>query len=275
MQVGDKCLKCDKPVAALSEAFGLDTGECFHRDCFKCERCRIPITDGKFTMEGKLLYHPRCRSLAAGDICHVCSKTIEDNVLTFKGTKYHSDCFTCSVCTKPLSGKPFSHVEDTLMCQTCHTAHNLKKANISTQEIDTHHHHLPADSAPAPKTVASTTASAPAVETEVPAAAADLAGGDGSPIPCEKCSKPMSLASVSLFDFSSFFFFFLLLTHLSLSLSQERVMLNDTKGFHQECFICSKCGKGFPDNKFSFHEGNLIHREVSIPFIPHPPPHPF
>ena len=193
-------------MAALSEGFGIDSGECFHKECFKCEKCRIIITDGNFAMEGTSVYHPRCRSLAMGDVCRTCSKIIEDAILTYKGTKFHSDCFTCATCTKPLSGKPFSDIDGKLMCGPCSTAYQLEKATLQKEKSAAEA--LAAQPASEAKVLVTTTAQAPAVVQDVKSSpgtsgSGSVAEGDnGVPVACDKCRKSLN-PHVSL----SFFLF--------------------------------------------------------------------
>lgn len=185
MKVGDKCLKCGKGVMALSEGYGLDSGECFHKECFKCEKCRIIITDGSFAMEGTAVYHQKCRSLAMGDVCRTCQQPIYDAILTFKGTKFHSECFTCATCANPLSGKAFSDIDGKLLCGTCSTAYQLEKAKIQ-KETSAASASSPAAVKP---TVISTTGSAPPVEIT---SSSSSSAHDEPDITCEKCKKKVS-----------------------------------------------------------------------------------
>ncbi|XP_075244194.1 four and a half LIM domains protein 2-like [Convolutriloba macropyga] len=52
--------------------------------------------------------------------CDKCFKVIVDDFLSFKGSNYHTECFTCSHCQLTLDGKKFAVQESgRMLCATC------------------------------------------------------------------------------------------------------------------------------------------------------------
>lgn len=113
------CAKCSQKVVkdGLKAMNKLWHSSCFR--CVVCQKCVDPKVVGKnfYEKDGK----PYCETdfMNTFDKCCVCNKAITDRKLEALGRKYHSKCFVCSVCKKPLEGQTFNHDEqNSLYCVT-------------------------------------------------------------------------------------------------------------------------------------------------------------
>ena len=71
--------------------------ECMERD-FRCSKCQQPITGEYFTGNG-LKLHPHC---VTRNRCHKCGEEIPGGETSALGKFWHSSCFSCFNCAKPL-----------------------------------------------------------------------------------------------------------------------------------------------------------------------------
>ena len=114
----ERCKHCTLPIET-EFVYGLNDWM-YHVGCFKCEVCEKPleqyfVKDNKaFCLEDFLTQF--------GDDCHKCNSKISgamhavDGVAAADGLKWHTECFTCSVCDKPLETEVFFH-EGMLYCR--------------------------------------------------------------------------------------------------------------------------------------------------------------
>jgi hypothetical protein len=114
------CTGCGKPMG--SGDYEVANGKEYHVECFVCCFCQKPFPNGEFTMENDKPCHVKCADAnakpkapaAAPDICAACNKVIPPGVEMFavkdatdKSIKriFHTACFTCSDCGKPIGQK--------------------------------------------------------------------------------------------------------------------------------------------------------------------------
>eukprot|EP00667_Euglena_gracilis_P008173 EG_transcript_8270 len=147
---GDFCSKCLRTILGTVTT-ALDRK--WHMECFTCGRCGRPIIDKCFAAVGDVPYHSSCDPVAAGasppppptaspppegspaegQVCAGCRQGIESGMTTMAlGKVWHSECFLCAKCSRPIRedkfktdrGTPF-HIncklaESSIFCRGCH-----------------------------------------------------------------------------------------------------------------------------------------------------------
>lgn len=73
--------------------------------------------------EGALLSEPAC-----GHVCR-CSQAITSGGVSYQDQPWHSECFVCNTCKKPLAGQRFTAHEDHLYCVDCYKTTVAKKCS--------------------------------------------------------------------------------------------------------------------------------------------------
>eukprot|EP00669_Euglena_mutabilis_P007295 TRINITY_DN2626_c0_g1_i1.p1 TRINITY_DN2626_c0_g1~~TRINITY_DN2626_c0_g1_i1.p1 ORF type:complete len:380 (+),score=94.89 TRINITY_DN2626_c0_g1_i1:25-1140(+) len=97
------CGGCEKPIVAGGK-FLTAVDKTWHPECFKCAKCKGPISDAEFKVDKTKVYHAKC-SAGPEIICKGCSKPITDRkVLDALDTTWHPGCFKCLVCSKLIDG---------------------------------------------------------------------------------------------------------------------------------------------------------------------------
>ena len=69
-------------------------------------------------------------------ICVKCNEPIKSSSVKHDGSTYHSECFTCTMCSQPLAGKPFTKFEGNNVCQDCYRNNYAKKCAACDQLIE-------------------------------------------------------------------------------------------------------------------------------------------
>lgn len=64
-------------------------------------------------------------------ICNKCGKSIKKEYVMAQQKTYHSDCFTCYTCKKPISGSVFQHEDGTFYCENHTHKEECKGCNKS------------------------------------------------------------------------------------------------------------------------------------------------
>ena len=114
---GKKCSDCGKVILGAGLKFG---NENYHRDCFKCWRCRVSLSqNAAHTMKG----HPVCGDCYEQqflETCSVCQETVAQGLL-FKEKRFHQHCFKCQTCGLLLHDKKGEFLLTTvgLQCKQC------------------------------------------------------------------------------------------------------------------------------------------------------------
>ena len=96
------CARCKKkiagkPLKALNKHW--------HRHCFRCTKCKLPIQTTNFAIYKKQPYHFNCLK------CQGCGMALGNQYVEHNNTLWHPECYyhtispLCAVCTKPLRGK--------------------------------------------------------------------------------------------------------------------------------------------------------------------------
>lgn len=82
--------------------------------------CGKDFDDGRFFEHNNQPYCEVDYGKRSGKVCVVCNKLLQGAYVTFHGTKYHAEHFTCTLCKKPLSTSGFMEKAQKPYCKPCH-----------------------------------------------------------------------------------------------------------------------------------------------------------
>jgi len=140
MPEGDVCAGCCKAIG-MKWVVALD--QKWHKYCFCCDTCRMPIDSKKsFFFEKGLRTCVDCAkkddpSIAQEKICHGCDQAIDKAWVIGMEKKWHSECFTCCECKRVIDPKErFYKVEvddkQVPKCTDCKITKGME--NLDTKE---------------------------------------------------------------------------------------------------------------------------------------------
>lgn len=147
-------------------------GNSWHDECFTCYQCQKPIGSKSFITKNNNIYCTPCHEKKFAKQC-ACCKKVKDLVeflrITFKGVDFlifckhktcsfiastcfvlqpittggvnyqdqpwHSECFVCSSCRKPLAGTRFTSHEEKVYCVDCYKSTVAKKCSSCQNPI--------------------------------------------------------------------------------------------------------------------------------------------
>lgn len=126
----NKCAKCGR---FCGETYYDVEGKRYHPECFRCSRCRGPVTEYIVGEDGEIVCVD-CDKKMNYVTCNGCHKDVLRTaaVNVFDGY-YHPNCFKCAHCGKPIrndflefNGKPYCTENDNecykaVACQMCAT----------------------------------------------------------------------------------------------------------------------------------------------------------
>ncbi|MEQ2214259.1 hypothetical protein XENOCAPTIV_028579, partial [Xenoophorus captivus] len=152
------CAECRRPIGADSKELH-HKNRYWHEDCFRCAKCYKPLASEPFSArdDGKIMCG-KCGSREDGNRCQGCYKVVMPgatallcmlselntmiNLLLFLFIKpitsggisyqdqpWHSECFVCETCRKPLAGTRFTSHEDHVYCVDCYKTDVAKKCH--------------------------------------------------------------------------------------------------------------------------------------------------
>ncbi|EDO34191.1 predicted protein, partial [Nematostella vectensis] len=109
-----------------------------HSECFVCFHCRTPLAGKTFQMRDDRKVCKDCNRIHYAKRCVACRQYIEGTVkfVTRDEGTYHSDCFVCSRCRKPLAGKTFTEHEGSWVCDDCYHDRYAKRCNMCHQSLE-------------------------------------------------------------------------------------------------------------------------------------------
>ena len=102
--VAKKCARCSKPITQKCIK-ALD--QSWHPKCFTCKECGVALE--KFAQKDGQPYCRKDYLRLFGTVCAGCGEGIEGKVVSTGvegASKFHPECFKCSMCSKKISG-PF------------------------------------------------------------------------------------------------------------------------------------------------------------------------
>jgi len=135
-----KCASCGQPIEGREI---VDKGQHFHEACFVCAGCRKPCDKGYFTKNGAK-YCPHCNidenvgkqgERDALGHCSICYKHLNagEPFLTVASQRYHTGCFKCEFCKRPIPGHEHYHTEEVsskLTKACCDSCYNSGRAEV-------------------------------------------------------------------------------------------------------------------------------------------------
>ncbi|KAL4631665.1 four and a half LIM domains protein 1-like isoform X1 [Arapaima gigas] len=149
-----RCAKCYKPLA--NEPFSTKDDKvlcgkcCAREEGTRCQTCYKVITPGGSALpishlrhkqdaiifkhrRGRgythLLTHKYAKTNTQWDTLHISSLPITSGGITYQDQPWHSECFACITCRKPLAGARFTAVEDKMYCVDCYKTGVAKKCS--------------------------------------------------------------------------------------------------------------------------------------------------
>lgn len=116
-----RCVKCRNVITTGGVTYKNDP---WHRECFTCTHCQIPLAGQRFTSRDEKPYCADCFGELFAKRCTACTKPITGiggtRFISFEEKHWHSDCFTCGICKTTLVGKGFiSDEEEDIICPDC------------------------------------------------------------------------------------------------------------------------------------------------------------
>lgn len=123
-----RCHSCYKPILAGSESVAYK-GNSWHDECFTCCSCRRPIASQSFLSKGDDVYCNPCYDEKFAKACFSCKKPITSGGVNYQEQPWHSHCFVCSSCSKPLAGTSFTTHQDQVFCVDCYKSSVAKKCS--------------------------------------------------------------------------------------------------------------------------------------------------
>ncbi|XP_041076977.1 four and a half LIM domains protein 1-like isoform X1 [Polyodon spathula] len=123
-----RCHGCYKPILPGTQSVAYK-GNTWHEECFTCFQCKLPIGSQSFLTKGEDIYCTSCHEKKFAKICVHCKKAITSGGVSYQDQPWHSQCFVCNTCKKPLAGQPFTAHEDNLYCVDCYKTTVAKKCS--------------------------------------------------------------------------------------------------------------------------------------------------
>ncbi|CAF1182863.1 unnamed protein product [Adineta ricciae] len=115
-----QCQTCRQAV--ISERYIHFDANDYHRECFNCYQCRRPLVDQvNIRVQNSRPCCDRCYDEKFASRCYVCNQTIPaGQYTTYKGNKYHLDCFKCSFCQSVIREMEFPAYNNKPCCERCY-----------------------------------------------------------------------------------------------------------------------------------------------------------
>ncbi|KAK9968313.1 hypothetical protein ABG768_002644 [Culter alburnus] len=123
-----RCHGCYKPILAGTENVEYK-GNSWHDECFICYQCQKPIGSKSFITKNNNIYCSPCHEKKFAKQCACCKKPITTGGVNYQDQPWHSECFVCSSCRKPLAGTSFTSHEEKVYCVDCYKSTVAKKCS--------------------------------------------------------------------------------------------------------------------------------------------------
>ncbi|XP_028397638.1 four and a half LIM domains protein 2-like isoform X2 [Dendronephthya gigantea] len=119
------CAQCKQELLPGEKKVGYQNAT-YHESCFTCCRCDEPIGAEQFINKEDKRYCQPCFNKFVAKVCFQCNEVIKTTSVTYEGNSFHSECFVCAECGKPLAGKAFCRMEDQRVCHDCYLSNHAK-----------------------------------------------------------------------------------------------------------------------------------------------------
>ncbi|XP_023700153.2 four and a half LIM domains protein 1b [Paramormyrops kingsleyae] len=121
-----RCHGCYKPIPPGSQNVEYKNNV-WHEDCFTCYQCKQPIHSQSFLTKGENIYCSPCHEKKFAKHCVHCKQAITSGGVTYQDQPWHSKCFVCHSCRKPLAGSSFTSQDERVYCVECYKSCVAKK----------------------------------------------------------------------------------------------------------------------------------------------------
>ncbi|XP_067940133.1 four and a half LIM domains protein 2-like [Watersipora subatra] len=125
----DACEACAKPIGTDFKDLSYK-GRHWHEQCFNCWNCKASLANQQFVGKDEGLYCPDCYDNLFAQRCDKCNKTFKHGQQKFEynGKRFHSPCFLCFFCQKPIGNNNFvPRDDDALCCMICYNEKFARK----------------------------------------------------------------------------------------------------------------------------------------------------
>jgi len=129
-----RCDGCTKVFKAGMRKYEY-RGKQWHEECFLCLECNQPIGAKSFIPRDQQIICVPCYENKYAQKCTKCIEVIRRGGVTYKGTPWHKECFTCTNCSKQLAGIKFTSKDDKPFCADCYGDLFAKKCTKCTKPI--------------------------------------------------------------------------------------------------------------------------------------------
>ncbi|CAD5117049.1 DgyrCDS5872 [Dimorphilus gyrociliatus] len=115
-----KCTACTKPITKGGVGY---KGNPYHKDCFTCTECSLPLAGEKFASKDEQPYCINCYAKLFSKTCSRCSTAITgldgSKAVVYEDRHWHTNCFSCSSCSTSLVGQGFVPSGSDILCEKC------------------------------------------------------------------------------------------------------------------------------------------------------------
>ncbi|XP_055500082.1 four and a half LIM domains protein 1a [Leucoraja erinacea] len=128
------CHGCKRAIKPGTKSFEY-AGSHWHERCFTCHRCLKEIGSESFVPRGDDIYCVSCNQKKFSQHCTHCKKPITSGGVSYKEEPWHTECFICKTCRKPLGGQQFTGHENSLYCAECYGTFIAKKCGACRMPV--------------------------------------------------------------------------------------------------------------------------------------------
>ncbi|KAI8816582.1 uncharacterized protein EV422DRAFT_571553 [Fimicolochytrium jonesii] len=127
------CAGCNKLITDADGGNLINFSDAyFHSGCFNCNNCRTPIDyENSVVLVGE---DGKAICVNCSYKCKGCGNPILEEAITTGNDTYHTHCFNCSSCARPIQDLRFFHINGRLLCPSCHTE-TRASARSSVQSV--------------------------------------------------------------------------------------------------------------------------------------------
>jgi len=114
------CRKCKETIEHMDLVEAL--GHQYHTGCFVCSVGDHKLDDQEPYYEHKdlkIYCQTHYDELDKGEACQKCGKVLDTEYVKLGNKSYHSACWTCQKCSKPIKTKDAVQVQGQFFCQDC------------------------------------------------------------------------------------------------------------------------------------------------------------
>jgi len=111
-------IPCDKCGKGIHDEVVEALGKSYHKTCFTCERCQVPLLKSFGLLDGSPLC-TSCLETNQHPICSACGQAMAGKYTIAAGKNYHLECFKCQNCQSQLSSGTYFTSGSDFFCARC------------------------------------------------------------------------------------------------------------------------------------------------------------